>query len=177
MGMSARSSRLCHTPERKTGLDARNHHVSGTEPTIGLDLSERVEQVRAALPDTDRAWFDRDLDQAFEGGPVDPGSRAAWPCRRGLVAGGVRSPARRRPRRGCAMVLSLSGSVNRWAWRTRSAAISPELFPGSVRRRVAAAIRYHARRWRLMSVRCVGSLPASTARISAFNCRNGNLPP
>jgi Family of unknown function (DUF6247) len=64
--MSARSSRLCHTPERKTGLDARNHHVSGTEPTIGLDLSERVEQVRAALPDTDRAWFDRDLDQALD---------------------------------------------------------------------------------------------------------------
>jgi hypothetical protein len=50
----------------KTGLDVRNHHVSGAEPTIGPDLSERVEQVRAALPDTDRARFDQDLDQALD---------------------------------------------------------------------------------------------------------------
>jgi len=40
--------------------------VSGAEPTIGPDLSERVEQVRAALPDADRAWFERDLDQAVD---------------------------------------------------------------------------------------------------------------
>jgi hypothetical protein len=40
--------------------------VSGAEPTIGPDLSERVVQVRAALPDADRAWFERDLDQAVD---------------------------------------------------------------------------------------------------------------
>jgi hypothetical protein len=64
--MSARPSRLCHTPERKTGLEARNHGVSGAEPTIGPDLSERVEQVRAALPAADRAQFEQDLDQALD---------------------------------------------------------------------------------------------------------------
>jgi hypothetical protein len=32
----------------------RNHGVSGPEPTIGPDLPERVEQLRAALPDADR---------------------------------------------------------------------------------------------------------------------------
>jgi hypothetical protein len=40
--------------------------VSGAEPTIGPDLSERVVQVRAALPDVDRAWFERDLDEALD---------------------------------------------------------------------------------------------------------------
>jgi hypothetical protein len=49
--MSARPSRRCHPPERKTGLDERNHHVSGAEPTIGPELSERFEQ---------------DLDQALD---------------------------------------------------------------------------------------------------------------
>ena len=44
----------------------RNHHVSGAEPTIGPDLPERVEQVRAALPDVDRARFEQDLDQALD---------------------------------------------------------------------------------------------------------------
>jgi hypothetical protein len=44
--MQARRSRRCHTPERKTGLDARNHGVSGAEPAIGPELPERVEQVR-----------------------------------------------------------------------------------------------------------------------------------
>jgi hypothetical protein len=57
-GMQARRSRLCRTPERKAGLDARNHCVSGGEPAIGPDLPERVEQVRAALPDADRARFE-----------------------------------------------------------------------------------------------------------------------
>ena len=51
--MPARPNRFCHTDERKTGLDARNHHVSGAEPTIGPELSERIEQVRAALPDSE----------------------------------------------------------------------------------------------------------------------------
>jgi hypothetical protein len=54
------------TPERKTGLDARNHGVSGAEPVIGPELSERVELVCAALPDADRARFEQDLDQALD---------------------------------------------------------------------------------------------------------------
>ena len=37
-GMQARPSRLCRTPELKTGLDARNHGVSGGEPAIGPEL-------------------------------------------------------------------------------------------------------------------------------------------
>jgi hypothetical protein len=40
--------------------------VRGAEPANGPDLSERVEQVRAALPDTDRARFEQDLDQASD---------------------------------------------------------------------------------------------------------------
>jgi hypothetical protein len=60
--MQARRSRLCHTPERKAGLDARNHGVSGAEPAIGPDLPERAEHVRAALPAADRAWFKQELD-------------------------------------------------------------------------------------------------------------------
>ena len=64
--MQARPSRFCHTTARKTGLDARNHGVSGAEPAIGPELSARVEQVRAALPDADRARFEQDLDQALD---------------------------------------------------------------------------------------------------------------
>jgi hypothetical protein len=40
--------------------------VSGAEPGIGPELSERVEQVRAALPDADRTRFEQDLDQALD---------------------------------------------------------------------------------------------------------------
>ena len=40
--------------------------MSGAEPTIGPGLSERVERVRAALPDADRARFEQDLDQALD---------------------------------------------------------------------------------------------------------------
>jgi hypothetical protein len=40
--------------------------VSGAESAIGPELPERVEQVCAALPDTDRARFDQDLDQALD---------------------------------------------------------------------------------------------------------------
>jgi hypothetical protein len=36
------------------------------EPAIGPELSARVEQVRAALPDADRARFEQDLDQALD---------------------------------------------------------------------------------------------------------------
>jgi hypothetical protein len=64
--MSARPSRRCHTSERNTGLEARNHGVSGAEPVIGPELPERVEQVRAALSDADRAQFEQDLDEALD---------------------------------------------------------------------------------------------------------------
>ena len=57
---------VCHIPERKAGRDARKHGVSGAEPAIGPDLFERVQQVRAALPDADRARFEQDLDQALD---------------------------------------------------------------------------------------------------------------
>jgi hypothetical protein len=40
--------------------------VSGAQPAIGPELSARVEQVRAALPDDDRARFEQDLDQALD---------------------------------------------------------------------------------------------------------------
>ena len=36
------------------------------EPPKGPELSERVEQVRAALSDPDRARFEQDLDQALD---------------------------------------------------------------------------------------------------------------
>ena len=64
--MQAHPSRRCHTPERKTGLDARNHGVSGAEPATGPELSKRVKQVRAALPDGDRARFEQELGQALD---------------------------------------------------------------------------------------------------------------
>ena len=101
--------------------------VSGAEPTIGPDLSERVVQVPAALPDVDRAWFERDLDQAVDmarstrdRGPLGHVVEGWWRVVfvRHTVAG-----RGRRPRRGYAVVLSPSGRVNRWTWRTRSAAI------------------------------------------------------
>jgi hypothetical protein len=44
----------------------RNHGVRGPEPATGPELSERVELVRAALPDADRARFEQDLDQALD---------------------------------------------------------------------------------------------------------------
>ena len=40
--------------------------VSGAEAAIGPELPERVEQVRAALPDADPARFEQDLDQAVD---------------------------------------------------------------------------------------------------------------
>jgi hypothetical protein len=40
--------------------------MSGAQPAIGPELPARVEQVRAALPDADRARFDQDLDQALD---------------------------------------------------------------------------------------------------------------
>jgi Family of unknown function (DUF6247) len=64
--MSARPSRRSHTSERKTGLDARNHGVSGAEPATGPELPEWVEQVRAALSDADRVRFEQDPDEALD---------------------------------------------------------------------------------------------------------------
>ena len=64
-GTQARRSRLCHTPEPRTGLDARDHG----EWCGGGDRSgaaERVERIRAALPDADRARLEQDLDQALD---------------------------------------------------------------------------------------------------------------
>jgi hypothetical protein len=40
--------------------------VSGAEPAIGPELPERVEQVRAALPDADWARFEQDPNQALD---------------------------------------------------------------------------------------------------------------
>ena len=40
--------------------------MSEADPTTGPELPERVTQVRAALPDADRARFDQDLDQALD---------------------------------------------------------------------------------------------------------------
>ena len=44
----------------------------------GPELSERVEQVRAGLPDADRARFEQDLDQALE---MDRSTRDLGPLR------------------------------------------------------------------------------------------------
>jgi hypothetical protein len=106
--MQARPSRRCPTPKRKAGLDARNHGVSGAEPATGPELSERVEQVRAALPDAGRARFEQDLDQALEMagsirdlGPLGMLSRVGggwWSFASTAGSGG------RRPRRGCAVL-------------------------------------------------------------------------
>jgi hypothetical protein len=40
--------------------------VSVAQPASGADLPERVELIRAALPDTDRARFEQELDQALD---------------------------------------------------------------------------------------------------------------
>ena len=40
--------------------------MSVAERATGPDLPERVELVRAALPDADRARFERELDQALD---------------------------------------------------------------------------------------------------------------
>jgi Family of unknown function (DUF6247) len=45
---------------------ARRRAVSEAEWATGPDLPERVELVRAALPDADRARFEQDLDQALD---------------------------------------------------------------------------------------------------------------
>jgi hypothetical protein len=93
-GMEARPSTLCHTTARRTGRTLRRRDLRVTGSVGGPGLPERVELIRAALPDADRARFDQDWTRLGHG-PVDPGPAATRPRGRGLVAGGVRSPAQR----------------------------------------------------------------------------------
>jgi hypothetical protein len=59
----------------------------------GPELPERVELVRAALPDADQARFEQDLDQALDmAGSIR--TCGLWARRRGLAACGLRSSAR-----------------------------------------------------------------------------------
>jgi hypothetical protein len=113
-GHAGSPSRLCHTHGRKTGLEARTHGVSGAEPATGPDLSERVEQVRAALSDADRVRFDQDLTRRWtrRGRPGASGTSATWSRAGGgwcsLVSTAVGGGGR--PRRGYAAAMSRSGS-------------------------------------------------------------------
>jgi Family of unknown function (DUF6247) len=52
--------------EGTTGLTGEEAWRPVTKWATDPDLPERVELVRAALPDADRARFERDLDRAFD---------------------------------------------------------------------------------------------------------------
>jgi len=47
-------------------VDARGRAVSVAERATGPDLPERVELIRAGLPDADRDQFEQELDQALD---------------------------------------------------------------------------------------------------------------
>ena len=90
--MSARPSKRCRTAERNTGLDARIHGVSGAEPATGPELSERVQEVRAALSDADRVRFEQDLDGVHSSARWPAGAATEARLRRGVEPEWEREP-------------------------------------------------------------------------------------
>ena len=116
--MQAGPNRYCHNLWAQNWCGGEDHGVSGAEPAIGPELAGRVELFRAALGVPAQQRFltgtkpRRSVTFARQGcragtpyltptgpvrarpglgvgpGSVDPGSGAARPCGRGLVAGG-----------------------------------------------------------------------------------------
>jgi Family of unknown function (DUF6247) len=58
--------RRCVTLADEESMDTGRRAVSMAERATGPDLLERVELVRAALPDADRDRFEQELDQALD---------------------------------------------------------------------------------------------------------------